>query len=297
MTRIKTNKFVKVKEGMNPTPNMKHHWSFCAVAVAIIALRGWCQVTVSSADELLGIFDTDHFVTTNVILKKEIDFSKVGSEKIPIGINSGGECVRFNGVFDGNNKAIKGLKVKKDGTDVGLFCGLDGATVKNVVFDQSCSFEGARAATVAPTSTGNVTLENVQSGATIQCTATCGGLIGEAEEIHLVQCQNTGKITADGSEYVESSLMATNQAISFNLSSTSGSGTYYSYESKKKKNSDGTTGNITFSITINLKSTDGSVLYYVEGKKPTNSASWVEMDKSVKSSGIGLNLNISASLS
>lgn len=101
----------------------------------------------------------------------------------------------------------------------------------------------------------------------------------------------------DGSEYVESSLMATNQAISFNLSSTSGSGTYYSYESKTNQNSDGTTGNITFSITINLKSTDGSVLYYVEGKKPTNSASWVEMDKSVKSSGIGLNLNISASLS
>ena len=101
----------------------------------------------------------------------------------------------------------------------------------------------------------------------------------------------------DGSEYVESSLMATNQAISFNLSSTSGSSTYYSYKSTTNQNSDGTTGNITFSITINLKSTDGSVLYYVEGKKPTNSASWVEMDKSVKSSGIGLNLNISASLS
>ena len=101
----------------------------------------------------------------------------------------------------------------------------------------------------------------------------------------------------DGSEYVESSLMATNQAISFNLSSTSGSSTYYSYKSTTNQNSDGTTGNITFSITINLKSTDGSVLYYVDGKKPTNSVSWVEMDKSVKSSGIGLNLNISASLS
>ena len=99
----------------------------------------------------------------------------------------------------------------------------------------------------------------------------------------------------DGSEYVESSLMATNQAISFNLSSTSGSGTYYSYESITNQNSDGTTGNITFSITINLKSTDGSVLYYVEGKKPTDVSSWNALNDNVKS--IGLKLNISASLS
>lgn len=99
----------------------------------------------------------------------------------------------------------------------------------------------------------------------------------------------------NSSEYVESSLMATNQAISFNLSSTSGSGTYYSYESTTNLNSDGTTGNITFSITVNLKSTDGSVLYYVEGKKPTDVVSWNTLNENVKS--IGLNLNISASLS
>ena len=159
-----------------------------------------------------------------------------------------------------------------------------------VIFDQG-GFKNANDVTKGITVTGIDTY-------TFTLKATDLPLVGNQIDL----TNNSLKINyslevTDGSEYVESSLMAANQAISFNLSSTSGSDTYYSYESTTNQNSDGTTGNITFSITINLKSTDGSVLYYVEGKKPTNSASWVEMDKSVKSSGIGLNLNISASLS
>ena len=108
----------------------------------------------------------------------------------------------------------------------------------------------------------------------------------------------------DGSEYVESSLMVNtmNQGISFNISLPDTysegdiySNDYYSYEIMNMDN-DGLTGNITFGITVDLVYTDGTVLYYKQGMKPTDSDSWVEMDKSVKSSGIGLNLNISASL-
>lgn len=159
-----------------------------------------------------------------------------------------------------------------------------------VTFDQG-GFKNANDVTKGITVTGIDTY-------TFTLKATDLPLVGDQIDLtnNSLSINYSLKVT-DGSEYVESSLMATNQAISFNLSSTRGSGTYYSYESTTNPNSDGTTGNITFSITINLKSTDGSVLYYVEGKKPTNSASWVEMDKSVKSSGIGLNLNISASLS
>lgn len=160
----------------------------------------------------------------------------------------------------------------------------------NVTFDQG-GFKNANDVTKGITVTGIDTY-------TFTLEATDLPLVGNQIDLtnNSLSINYSLEVT-DGSEYVESSLMATNQAISFNLSSTSGSGTYYSYESTTNRNSDGTTGNITFSITINLKSTDGSVLYYVDGKKPTNSASWVEMDKSVKSSGIGLNLNISASLS
>lgn len=99
----------------------------------------------------------------------------------------------------------------------------------------------------------------------------------------------------DGSDYVESSLMVeTNQAISFNLSNTDSVGDYYSYRITNTSN-DGVTGNATFEITVNLSYTDGTVLYYKQGKKPTDVSSWNSLNDNVKR--IGLNLNISASLS
>ena len=99
----------------------------------------------------------------------------------------------------------------------------------------------------------------------------------------------------DGSEYVESSLMVkTNQAISFNLSNTDSVRDYYSYRIINTNN-DGGTGDVTFEITVDLSYTDGTVLYYKQGKKPTDVSSWNALNDNVKS--IGLNLNISASLS
>lgn len=158
----------------------------------------------------------------------------------------------------------------------------------NVTFDQG-GFKNANDVTKGITVTGIDTY-------TFTLVATNLPLVGDQIDLtnNSLSINYSLEVT-DGSEYVESSLMATNQAISFNLSSTSGSGTYYSYESTTNQNSDGTTGNITFSITVNLKSTDGSVLYYVEGKKPTDVVSWNTLNENVKS--IGLNLNISASLS
>lgn len=158
----------------------------------------------------------------------------------------------------------------------------------NVTFDQG-GFKNANDVTKGITVTGIDTY-------TFTLEATNLPLVGDQIDLtnNLLSINYSLEVT-DGSEYVESSLMATNQAISFNLSSTRGSGTYYSYESTTNQNSDGTTGNITFSITVNLKSTDGSVLYYVEGKKPTDVSSWNSLNENVKS--IGLNLNISASLS
>ncbi len=158
----------------------------------------------------------------------------------------------------------------------------------NVTFDQG-GFKNANDVTKGITVTGIDTY-------TFTLEATDLPLVGNQIDLtnNSLSINYSLEVT-DGSEYVESSLMATNQAISFNLSSTSGSGTYYSYKSTTNQNSDGTTGNITFSITINLKSTDGSVLYYVDGKKPTDVSSWNALNDNVKR--IGLNLNISASLS
>ena len=99
----------------------------------------------------------------------------------------------------------------------------------------------------------------------------------------------------DGSDYVESSLMVkTNQAISFNLSNTDSVEDYYSYRITNTSN-DGGTGSVTFEITVDLSYTDGTVLYYKQGKKPTDVSSWNALNDNVKR--IGLNLNISASLS
>lgn len=165
----------------------------------------------------------------------------------------------------------------------------EGAGFK-VIFDQG-GFKNANDVTKG------ITVTEIDDTYTFTLEATDLPLVGNQIDLssNVINVSYSLNVT-DGSDYVESSLMVeTNQAISFNLSSTSGSGTYYSYESTTNQNSDGTTGNITFSITVNLKSTDGSVLYYVEGKKPTDVVSWNALNDNVKS--IGLNLNISASLS
>lgn len=158
----------------------------------------------------------------------------------------------------------------------------------NVTFDQG-GFKNANDVTKGITVTGIDTYTFILEATDLPLVGNQIDLTNNSLNI------NYSLEVTDGSEYVESSLMATNQTISFNLTSTSGSGTYYSYESTTNQNSDGTTGNITFSITINLKSTDGSVLYYVDGMKPTDVNSWNALNDNVKS--IGLNLNISASLS
>ena len=158
----------------------------------------------------------------------------------------------------------------------------------NVIFDQG-GFKNANDVTKGITVTGIDTY-------TFTLKATDLPLVGDQIDLtnNSLSINYSLEVT-DGSDYVESSLMVkTNQAISFNLSNTDSVEDYYSYRITDTNN-EGGTGDVTFEITVDLSYTDGTVLYYKQGKKPTDVSSWNALNDNVKR--IGLNLNISASLS
>lgn len=187
----------------------------------------------------------------------------------------------------------------------------------NVTFDQG-GFKNAEVLTEGITVVW-VTEENAEAQYTFTLIATDMPLVGGQNSRNIkVDCsfEVTGSgissrdnsITLNANDYVEPCIAP----IEFNLSSAiSDSGDYYSYISDIEPNSDGTIGTVTYSITIDLSTIEGKVLQYKEGKKPVVDNNnvpedgttpiqkaindWTDLQDAVQN--IGLNLNISASLS
>lgn len=71
-----------------------------------------------------------------ILLEADIDFTEVTDNFDPIGNGT-----KFTGMFDGKGHIISGLRVNSSCDLVGLFGSALGATIKNVILDESCSFE------------------------------------------------------------------------------------------------------------------------------------------------------------
>ena len=195
---------------------MKRHTFFFLSISALsllvtVAAESTVTVTAFDADGLVSVFESadEKSMGQNVVLANDIDFSVINNF-VPFGVNSHGKCTPYRGKLQGNGYALKGLTIDQSGNTLfphaGLFCGLDGATIENVVFDKSCKMTGSDSSALAVTVTGSATLLNVKSQSTVSGTGSVGGLFAHIES-------PTGSSVVFDSSVVEGSVSNTGRNI------------------------------------------------------------------------------------
>ena len=141
----------------------------------------------------------------DIELLADLDFSDANLI-FPLGMTSSGECVPYSGVLQGHGHSIKSLQMNnKNEKDAGLFCGMENATIENLVIDSSCSFTGYHAGSLAISVTGSLSVINVTNSAAVSGRREAGGFIGiikgtkQGTVISFDDCMNEGNVT--GKEY------------------------------------------------------------------------------------------------
>ena len=180
---------------------MKDWNTFFVFAGLCFLLTNAAQVTVHDASELVALFQSGN-VPDDIALADDLDFSDTNLIN-PLGSNNG-TCQGYSGVFNGKGHSIKGLEMNAT-KYAGLFCSLKDATVQNLVFDPSCSFNGTEGAgALSVNLTGSVLIQNVTNKAAVSGNVKAGGLIGYAEgieeelSISFDECVNEGNVTKAG---------------------------------------------------------------------------------------------------
>lgn len=144
------------------------------------------------------------FASVTIYLANNINM--FGIEMQPIGGTK-----PFSGIFDGRGKTVHGLNMKIDCTVegnpnvIGLFGYAEGATIKNVIVDATCSFvqtgtdntDSASAAAILAKG-DNVSIENVKNQANVMGILHAAG-IGGSGNIRATSCTNTGTIKGKNS--------------------------------------------------------------------------------------------------
>ena len=164
-------------------------------------------IDVKTADELIGIFTraSHHKIDDDIILLNDISFSGVNLP-FPLGADSNGCKTKYGGFLQGNGHSIKDLQMdnsEKEGYNhAGLFCGLDGARIENVIIDSSCSFGGNFSGGFSATASGSLTITNSINKANVSGFGWVGGFIGHLEEMEKEKvvatfdgCVNEGSIS------------------------------------------------------------------------------------------------------
>ena len=152
---------------------------------------------------------------TTVFLDADIDFSGGLSEQFePIGKDTNNS---FQGTFDGQGHTISNLAITSSSQYAGLFGYSEGATIRNVVLDSSCSVVSTYNSTHAYTggivgkcyaSSLPCTIENCVNAASVAFTGNIttslyiGGIAGYVEaadkEVVMRNCANYGSVTHSG---------------------------------------------------------------------------------------------------
>ena len=177
-----------------------------AAAAATVAhavpcdLNGRMLFTIGSAEDFGRFGDAIFLSNARVILSGNIDFSR--NTSFPLG-GQGSSCKPFVGILDGNGYTISGLKATRSDAspDSALFCMLKGACVRNLVFDETCSFVGNNAAALSLAMEGDNVITNVVSKATVSGTTVAGGLVAkgnfaEACNSELNSCTVSGTVNS-----------------------------------------------------------------------------------------------------
>ena len=186
-----------------------------SLLIALLAvLCGWLSVSEAFAlDQKDGVYqignaqdleDFSNIVASgngavSAVLTQDIDMSGVNHQ--PIGTTGSA----FRGTFDGQQHFIRNMIIDLPEQEyVGLFGVLnDGATIKNVIVDNSCSVSGkcfVAAIAGGTNGGGSVTFENCGNEGSVgaqeqNAAGICGVSMNSACGIRLLNCFNAGGIT------------------------------------------------------------------------------------------------------
>ena len=131
------------------------------------------------------------------VLTTDIDMADYNEEFQPIGLST----AAFSGKFDGKGHTIRNLHIS-GGDAVGLFGYPGSCTLSNIVFDETCSVEGANYVGMLAgyARNGAVTISSIENHGTVTATGDCaGGLVGSGRllaSFNVSNCSNTGTVTA-----------------------------------------------------------------------------------------------------
>ena len=130
-------------------------------------------------------------------LTSDIDMSKYGAQYQPIGTS----LRPYRGEFDGQSHSILNLRIEGN-REVGIFGVVaDGACIRNLHIDSSCSFTGRDyvGALVGSVRKGSATLEACSNEAPVTATGDqAGGLVGRTRSatLDILNSYNAGPVTA-----------------------------------------------------------------------------------------------------
>ena len=184
---------------------------------------------ISTPEQLIAFSKavSDGAVYSNAYLDTDIDMDGCNEEFIPIGNSQKAFC----GIFDGQYHRISNLHVSGDDY-IGFFGVVDGgATISNLVIDNSCTISGVNYVGLAGGSLGGgtITFSCVGNEATVTGTGKrTAGIIGSNNSsscmIALSDCYNTGKINGNSESAAICGWFGTNGAMQncYNIGTVSG---------------------------------------------------------------------------
>ena len=142
-------------------------------------------IPVATADELIAAMGSGNgiILSEDVVLTE--DWTPVGTIDNP-----------FNGVVNGNNHKISGLKVA--GTDYAAFIAYAGkdAVIKNLTLENVDINSTKHAAGVVCQASEGITIENVTVSGTIVATSYAGGLLHNVANAVIKNCVNNANVSA-----------------------------------------------------------------------------------------------------
>lgn len=198
------------------------------VSLTIGTVKSDDLINISNVAELISFSNsvnagTDYYGTT-ILLTEDMDFTGKSSEFTPISISANH---MFIGTFDGQGHTIRNLEIVSTRSFVGFFGILaQGATVKNLVIDSSCSitnkcddsYIGTAGSIAGYCSTysipcrllNNINLAPVTFGGSTTDCMYLGGILGYAKPVtNLVtvhNCVNYGTVEMSGTNAVTATI-------------------------------------------------------------------------------------------
>lgn len=158
---------------------------------------------MSNFKQFYGDFLDEGRTFERVYLKCDLNFTdQEWKMERPLGqsISNPTDVRPFNGTFNGNGHTVSGLNMTLEDSDAGFFHSITGGAVSNLHFDESCFFSGVQAGSLAAKVSGNTTITNVSSQATVLGEAVSGGIVGfvnQGTNVVFDSCHANGNITTD----------------------------------------------------------------------------------------------------